>query len=114
MAYSPPPSFTDALDDCKDSTNDSKYSDLELPFGTFKARKPMPKAVGALGSAVNAKISASEQSNYVGLFVQNHMSSDSFDDLIEGLMTGRYPEDAVQQVNEAIVTWGTARPTRRS
>lgn len=114
MAYTPPASFTDALEDSQESTNTSKYRDLELPFATFKARKPMPNAVGSLGSAVNSKIEATEQNNYVGLFVQNHLDSDSFDDLIEGMMTGRYPEDAVQQVNEAIVTWGTARPTRRS
>lgn len=115
MVYTPPASFTDALDDSmRNEDRDPKFHPLEMAFGTFYARAPLPNAVGALGNAVNSKITPDEQLNYIGLFVQNHMEPASFDDLIYGMMTGDYPPDAVQEVSRAIATRGTSRPTGRS
>lgn len=113
--YQAPASFEDAFSDSHDDTRRSPFRDLEVPgVGTFQARKPMPNAVGVLGNAVNSKIGEDERNNYIGLFVQNHLSDESFDDLLEGMSRGRYGVDAVQEVCQAISTWGTSRPTRRS
>lgn len=115
MVYSPPASFTDAFSDAEEAPPTGNFRELEVRgVGVFWARKPMANAAGALGNAVNAKISDEERNNYIGLFVQNHLADESWDDLIEGMMTGQYPADAVGEVCRAITTWGTARPTRRS
>jgi len=78
--------------------------------GTFRCRKPMPNAVAVLGSAVQAKISEQSRNDYIGLFVQNHLSSKAFDKLMVGMMVGKYPADAVAKVCQALAIWGTARP----
>lgn len=115
MVYAPPDSFKDALSDAEMAANTSGYHELEVPdIGVFLSRKPMANAAGMLGNAVNAKISDEERNNYIGLFVQNHLAPESWDDLIEGMMLGHYPFNAVGEVCRAITTWGTARPTRRS
>ncbi len=115
MAYNPPAGFQDALYDSEaNEARDPKFHAIELDFGTFYARSPLPNAVGALGSSVNSKISPEEQVNYIGLFVQNHLEPESFDRLLEGMMTGDFPANAVSEVSRAIATRGTARPTRRS
>lgn len=115
MVYSPPAGFTDALSDAENSPNQAGFHPLEVPgVDTFLCRKPMANAVGAIGNAVNSKISEEERNNYIGLFVRNHLSEDAWDQLTEGMMRGRYPSNAVGEVCRAISTWGTARPTRRS
>jgi hypothetical protein len=115
MVYSPPSSFKDALADAQDTPSEGPYRELEVRgVGMVTARKPMANAVGSLGNAMHAKISEEERNNYIGLFVVNHLSPDSWDDLVDGMMAGKFDtDDAVGEVCKAISTWGTARPTRR-
>lgn len=115
MVYSPPDSFTDVFHDADNAPSTGPYRELEVPrVGTFLCRKPMANAVGSMGNAVNSKISDEARNDYIGLFVVNHLAPEAWDDLIEGMTTGKYPYNAVGEVCRAITTWGTARPTRRS
>lgn len=110
--YDPPAGFEDILTDAEQSDNLGSWATLEVEgVASFRARKPMPNAVAVLGNAVQAKISDSSRNDYIGLFVQNHLTSKSLDKLMVGMMTGRYPEDAVSRVCRALSIWGTARPT---
>lgn len=111
--YNPPEGYVDFLDDVSRSLREyGPYLVHDIPdVGQFRIRRPIPKSLAALGSAVAAKISDAERTNYIGLFVQNHVEPDDFDDLLAGMITGKYPVDAISQVCKSISTWGTARPT---
>jgi len=110
--YDPPAGFEDILADAEQSDNLGDWQKLEVPdVGTFRCRKPMPNAVAVLGNAVQAKISDQSRNDYIGLFVQNHLSSNAFDKLVVGMMAGKYPTDSVTRVCHALAVWGTARPT---
>lgn len=114
MAYKPPSGMTDCEFDAAEVPFDGPFKPLEIRgVDTLMCRKPMGNAVGNLGKAVDAKISEDDRNSYIGLFVQNHLHPDSWDQLIEGMMLGKYQANAVQEVCQAITTWGTARPTRR-
>lgn len=112
--YDPPDGRADCEFDAAEVPHTGAFHPLEVRnVDTFLCRKPMGNAVGALGSSVSAKISEESRNDYVGLFVKNHLEPASWDQLIEGMMLGKYPPDSVQEVCRAIATWGTARPTRR-
>ena len=42
-------------------------------------------------------------------FVEVHMTPDGFEDLLLGMVDGRYPSDTVTALARALATWGTAR-----
>lgn len=114
--YDPPPGYADFLDDVEGSDIEpGPYRHLEVEgIGSFRCRRPMPNSCAALGAAAGAKITDHERTKYVGLFVQNHMHPDDFDDLLLSMMCGGLRDDAIGEVCRAIATWGTARPTGRS
>ena len=113
--FDPPPSYDDCESDADDAPTPAgvKYLPIEVPgVGVVHARKPLPNAIPALAGAANAKISPRARTDYLTLFVQNHLAPGEYDALLARMMTDEdCPPDAVLRVSRAIATAGTARPT---
>jgi hypothetical protein len=113
--YDPPPGFPDLEHDAGLCDRDGSYRSLDVPgVGTLLARLPLPKSVSAISMAANSKLDAATKAGYLNLFVRNHVGDDTHEDLLRGMITGDYPDDALQKVARAIACVGTPRPTRPS
>lgn len=103
------------LGDAEDGPSSTRYSWIEVPdVGRVRARKPMPNAIPAMAMAANAKIDAQAQTDYVVLFVRNHLDEGELERIYYEMITGDMPRDALTLIAREIATWGTARPTRPS
>jgi hypothetical protein len=111
--YNPPAGFEDLLDDAESSDRDAgPFRELEVVgMGVFRARRTIPGSTGALAMSANAQIANDAKAGYLNLFLQNHLADGEYNRLVEGLIEGRFPEDAVVRLTRALATQGTARPT---
>lgn len=111
--YDPPAGFEDLLADAANCVRDQgPYRDVEVVgMGTFRARRVIPGSAGALAMSANAKIETGAKAGYLNLFLQNHLADGEYLRMVEGMIEGRYPDDAVVRVTRALATQGTARPT---
>lgn len=109
--FDPPAAFDDMLADADDTPATGAFQPLKVPgVGVISARKPMPNAAAALGSAVNAKISGTARQIHLTRFVRNHLAPGEHQRLVDGIDDETFPADTVTRVARAIATWGTARP----
>lgn len=110
--FDPPPGYDDMLGDSETAPSSDRFDWLDVPqVGTVKARRPMPNAIAALAMAGNAQIDEQARSDYLVLFVRNHLSDDELERVYVEMMTGEVPADSLERIAKAVATWGTARPT---
>lgn len=118
--YDPPPGYLDLIADAaehfrKVQRGEGPMHPLEVEgVGTIQARSPIPGSCAALGASGRSKASDGEKMGYLNLFVQNHIGKEQYEDLLCRMLTDEAPADSVQRIVEAIITKGTARPTKRS
>jgi len=111
--FDPPAGFDDFLADAAESIREQgPFHDVEVAgMGTFSARRMIPGSAATLAMSANAKIDVAAKAGYLNLFLQNHLADGEYARLVEGMVEGRYPDDAVVRVTRALATQGTARPT---
>jgi hypothetical protein len=103
------------LGDAEDAPGAEHYHDLDVPeVGVVKARKPMPNAVPALAMAANSKLSNQARTDYLVLFVRNHLAEGELERVYHDMILGTKPHDSIERISREIATWGTARPTSPS
>lgn len=113
--FDPPPGYSDLEGDSKFAPYSEHFFDLEVPeVGTVKVRPPMPNAVSSLASAAQSKITVTSRSDYLVLFVRNHLDEGELERVYYEMITGDMPPDAIEQIARSIATMGTARPTQPS
>ncbi|QGH80043.1 hypothetical protein SEA_NHAGOS_32 [Gordonia phage NHagos] len=111
-----PPSGTDDLaGDVEEIEPTGRFRertiDTDLGPVRYQARKPQPRSAHAIAVAANAKLGVESQVNHLTLFVRHHLTDESYEDLLVGMMEGRYPREIMAEVARDLSTWGTARPT---
>lgn len=113
--YDPPPGYDDMLGDADGVDVHGPFLPLEVDeVGTIQARRPLPRSVPALAMAANSKIAVKSRSDYLVLFVRNHLDEGEIERIYYEMITGDMPPDAVERIARAVATWGTARPTQPS
>ncbi|UJE15687.1 hypothetical protein SEA_LIGMA_32 [Gordonia phage Ligma] len=114
--FDPPSGEADLEGDVADTADaPTRYRDLEvgkLNF-TVSARRPSPRSCHAISMAANAKIGTGAQMDHLTLFVRHHLTDESYESILHGILIEELPADALTEVARALATWGTARPTRR-
>lgn len=110
--YDPPSGLDDMLSDADDVPMTSKFQSLDIDgVGAVQARKPQPRSAAALAASANSKASIEMKVDHLTLFVRHHLTDESYEDLLRGMVVGDYPPDTIQRVARAVSVWGTARPT---
>lgn len=89
------------------------HQTIDLDGRTIQARMPQAAAIQAFSMAVSKHSSTKMQNDMVALFVRNHISARSYNDLLVAMMD---PDDSftLEQFGELmrkIATMSTARPT---
>lgn len=113
--YDPPPGYDDMNGDADVGPSSTRFDELEVPgVGTVRARRPLPNATSALAMAANSKIDAQARSDYLVLFVRNHLDEGELERIYHTMITGDLPTDSIERIARAVATWGTARPTQPS
>lgn len=110
--FDPPPGYDDLLGDAELVTATGRFTDLDVPkVGVVQARRPMPNAVAALAMAANSQIDVESRTDYLVLFVRNHLGDGELERIYFEMITGDCPADSIERIARAVATWGTARPT---
>ena len=110
--FDPPPGYDDILGDAETAPSSDRFDPLEVPgVGTFQARRPLPNATAALAMAANSQIESSSRSDYLVLFVRNHLGEGELERIYHDMIAGDAPPDSIERIARAVATWGTARPT---
>ena len=110
--FDPPPGFDDLLGDAELGTFSGRFDYLDVPkVGLVKARRPMPNAMAALSMAANSQIGVESRTDYLVLFVRNHLGEGELERIYHSMITGDTPADSMERIARAVATWGTARPT---
>lgn len=113
--FDPPPGYDDMLGDAEQTCESLSFYDLEVPgVGVIKARRPLPNSIPALAMAANAKIDLTSRSDYLVLFVRNHLGEGELERIYVEMIRGLHPPDTIERIAKAVATWGTARPTQPS
>lgn len=113
--YDPPPGYDDLAGDCATAEYSQTFEDLEVEgVGVVRARRPLPNALHNLAMAANADIEQMSRSDYVVLFVRNHLDEGELERIYHGMITGDTPASSIERIARAVATWGTARPTSPS
>lgn len=113
--FDPPPGYEDMLGDAETAPSSDRYDTVLVPdIGTFRARRPMPSGIAALAMAGNSALDDQSRSDYIVLFVRNHLAEDELERAYFKMMTGEAPADTLERIARAVATWGTARPTSPS
>lgn len=108
--FDPPPGFDDLLGDCEKPTG---YQPLAVDgVGAVLACKPRPDALGDLAMSNNPQAKPEQRSHHGSIFVQNQLADGEYARLLAAMMDDELPADTIQQVGQALATWGTARPYR--
>lgn len=114
--YEPPPGYDDceADGDAAPTPPGHPYHPIEVDgVGMIHARRPLPNAIPALAGAANAKVTDRSRTDYLTLFIQNHLAPGEFEELLVRMtdFDTPLPDDTMLRVSRAIATAGTARPT---
>lgn len=117
--YEPPSGLDDMIGDVDAwscwERNPARFHDLDVDgVGVVRARRPLVNAVPALAMAANADIPAAARTDYVALFVRNHLDEGELERIYAEMITGDMPADSIGRIARAVATWGTARPTSPS
>ncbi|MDE1675135.1 hypothetical protein [Nocardia gipuzkoensis] len=88
---------------------------VELNGRQIQVRKPKPEALQAFALAASKYTPARTQTNMVALFVRNHVSAKSFNELMLAMMNPNDPNPFVMddfgKLMQEIAKLGSARPT---
>lgn len=92
------------------------HDTVDLKGRTIQAKKPQTAALMAFTMATSKYTTAKVQNDMVALFVRNHISDRSYNDLLVAMMD---PDDSFTmedfgELMRLIATLGTARPTEPS
>lgn len=92
------------------------HDTIDLDGHKIQARMPQPAAIQAFAMATSRHSPVKTQNEMVAMFVRNHISPRSYQELLERMMD---PEDSftIDQFGELmrrIATLGSARPTKPS
>ena len=110
--FDPPPGYEDCLGDAEIAPSSERFDYLDVPkVGKVKARRPMPNAVAALAMAANSQIDVMARSDYLVLFVRNHLAKGELERIYYEMITGTAPANSIERIARSVATWGTARPT---
>lgn len=110
--YDPPPGYDDLAGDSETAQFYPHFDYLEVEgVGRVRARRPMTNAIHNLAMAANSDIDPSSRSDYVVLFVRNHLDDGELARIYHDMITGDTPADSIERIAKAVATWGTARPT---
>ena len=110
--FDPPPGYEDCLGDAEVAPSSGRFDYLDVPkVGKVKARRPMPNAVAALAMAANSQIDVLARSDYLVLFVRNHLDEGELERIYYEMITGAAPANSIERIARSVATWGTARPT---
>lgn len=90
-----------------------KYDTVTVNGRVIQARQPQPAAIQAFTMATSKHSSPKTQNEMVAMFVRNHISPRSYQELLTAMMD---PDDAFTiesfgELMREIATLGTARPT---
>lgn len=106
-----PPGYDDFLDDARALAPTGDFEPIAVPaVGLIHARRPQPRSAAALAQASNGKLKGPERVDYLHLFLGEHVPSDDVEKLLQRMVDGEIPADALQRVVSGVATWGTARP----
>lgn len=109
--FDPPPGYADMLGDAATAAFADRYGVLDVPgIGLVSARRPMPNATAALAMAGNVAISDTDRSDYVVMFVRDHLHPDDLERIFMEMALSEAPANSVELIARAVATWGTARP----
>lgn len=109
--FDPPPGYDDMLGDAETSAYSERYEPLVVPdVGVVTARRPRPNAVAALAMSASPTLPDSTRTDYLVLFVRNHLHPDELERVYVAMMIGDAPSNSIDRIARAIATWGTARP----
>jgi len=115
--FDPPPGYDDLEGDSspRSSQPEHYFQDLEIEgVGTISARRPMPNAVHSLAMAANSQIDVEARTDYLVLFVRNHLGEGELERIYFEMITGKAPANSIERIARSVATWGTARPTSPS
>lgn len=108
-----PSGDTDLARECDAILAVSNYYDV--PFGphVLKARVPSPAALKAFTCALSSKISPAARTDYMSVFIRQHLAPESMDVFLEYSMDpdADLDKDAMFRVFKRISTAGTNRPS---
>ncbi len=109
--FDPPPGYADLLGDAEIAPCSDRLDQLAVEgVGSVLARRPMPRALGALAMAANPALTDTARTDYLILFVRDHLAEDELERLYVAMMVGELPTNSIELIARAITTWGTARP----
>jgi hypothetical protein len=111
--FEPPPGTDDLDSQALDIILPDRHHTVVVGGLTLHVRKPRPEALQAFAMAVSKYTPTETQNNMVSLFVQQHTTKDSYDDLMQSMMDpdGTFTMDDLGTLMKEIATAGTARPT---
>lgn len=109
--FDPPPGYADLIGDAEIAPRAERFDYLAVEgIGAVLARRPMPGGLAALAMAANPALTDSERTDYLILFVRDHLAEDELERVYVAMMTGELPSNSIERLARAITMWGTARP----
>lgn len=109
--FEPPPGYEDMLGDAATAEFSDQFDYLLVPeVGSLKARRPLPNAIATLAMASNSGLTDSSRSDYLVLFISNHLAEGELERIYVDMMLGEASIDSIEKIARALATWGTARP----
>jgi hypothetical protein len=109
--FGPPRGYDDLLGDAECAPPLGEPVDLNVVgVGVLQARRPAPRSTAVLAAITRPHISTAARLGLMQRFVNDHLSDEQVDDLLEKMMSGDLPDDAMGRVSRALCRWGTARP----
>lgn len=107
-----PPGYDDFIDDARAIEPSGDYELITVPgaIGPLHARRPRPRSAAALAQMSNGKVKDLVRSDFMHLFLGEHLASDDYETLLFRMIDGELGTDTIQRVVQAVTTWGTARP----
>lgn len=113
--FDPPDGYADLEGDSRSAPYSDHFFTLDVDdVGPVQVRAPMPNAVTTLATAGRSDIKLTSRSDYLVLFVRNHLGEGELERIYREMITGDMPSDAIEQIARAIATADTARPTQPS
>jgi hypothetical protein len=109
--FSPPPGYEDMLGDAATAEFSEQFDYIKVPeVGSLKARRPLPNAIATLAMAANSGLTNAERTDYLILFISDHLAEGEMERVYVEMMVGEASSDSVEKIARALATWGTARP----
>jgi hypothetical protein len=92
---SAPKVVVDAIDDAE-----TAYQELEFKGDTLHARKPTQQALAAFTLATSKYVAMQVRNDMTGLFINRHLSPESYEQVFSRLMDPDDPDYTVETIGE--------------